>query len=165
MLFSILMAINYLSGIWLHDFHISVADIAYDEQNKAVEIAVRIFVDDLEEGLIVWSGDQKVDVINPKDQVAFNGLLKKYVLENFMVAVNEKTTEMRYLGAEIEDNLMYCYIEIESVKKLKSIEVKNTILMDLYSDQVGLVHVENNGSIQSMKLTTDVPTDTFYYEK
>ena len=136
----------------LHDFHVSICEIEFDQERKALEVTHKLFLDDLEESLRKWSGNDKIDVTNPKDKALFQQMLNNYLLINFTMTANGKQLDISYLGSEIEDDVMYCYVDIVGVKKLKSIAVKNTLLMDMYADQVNIVHVEVNGETRSMKL-------------
>ena len=147
----------------LHDFHVSVCEIEYDEKRKALEVTHRLFLDDLEETLRHWSGDNTIDVMNPPDKSEFQQMLGKYLLEKFSVRVNDKQVDLKFLGAEIEDDVMYCYIDIINIKKLNSIEITNTTLLDLYEDQTNIVHIIVNKETKSLKLDKKNPVDSIEY--
>ena len=152
----------YLSGALAHAFHISVCEIEYDEENKALEITHRVFLDDLESTLKSWSGDQSIDVMNPKDENAFQKILGKYMLEKFSINVNGKEAELSFLGSESEGDVMYCYIELAGVKKLNSIYIVNKIFMDKFEDQMNMVHIykgEKTTSTKFSKNKTDFKID------
>lgn len=165
LLFSFLLIINYVSGISLHDFHVSVCNIDYRDEKKTLEISNSIFLDDLEMGMRKRFGNDRLDVVKPADPALFKSQLEQYLMENFELTVNGKSPDMNYLGAEIEEDVMYCYIEIEGVKKLKSIGVEYTILMELYADQVNLVHIDAFDDTRSMKLDIKKNWDELVWEK
>lgn len=152
-----------MNGFLLHDFHVSVCEVEYDAQRKALEVTHKLFLDDLEQSLIKWSGNTDIDVINPEDKTAFQELLGKYILENFAVKANEKNLNMVYLGAEIEGDVMYCYIDIVGLKKIKSLEIKNTILMNVFDDQTNIVHIEVDKETKSLKLNANMPIGLIQY--
>lgn len=164
MLYSILFAINYLSGVIAHDFHVSVCKVEFDPKNKAIEVTHRIFLDDLEETLKGWSNDPKIDVLSPKDPEAFQVMIGEYISERFSVTVNGKLAVIKYLGSEVEDDVMYSYMEVVGVKKLKSIEVKNTTLMDQFSDQVNLIHIIRDGTTKSLKLDAKKTSEELIFD-
>lgn len=165
MLYSILLVINYVSGVLMHDFHVSVCEIQFDEKSRALEVTHRIFLDDLEETLKNWSGDRKIDVLAPSDSLKFQEMLGKYIMGNFSISTNGKKSGLRYLGSEIEDDVMYCYIEVTGVKKLKSLGVENTILMEQFDDQVNLVHILRKGEkTKSLKLDSKRSAGTVSYD-
>lgn len=143
----------YLSGALTHAFHISVCEIEFDEERNSLEITHRVFLDDLETTLRLWSGDQSIDVINPKVESEFHKVLGSYMLEKFSIKVNGKETQLSFLGAEQEGDVMYCYIELTGVKKLKSIEIMNKIFMDKFDDQMNMVHIYKDEKTISTKFS------------
>ncbi len=152
-----------MSGIFMHDFHVSVSQIEFDQKNQAIEISQRIFADDFEKILNLEEDDATIDILiefNNKDVLA---KIKAYVLENFKVSINGKRTELNYLGAKLEGDAVVCFIEISKIKKLKSIMVESTILTAMFADQVNLVHVKVNGKNKSMKLDLRQPSQLFEY--
>ena len=153
MLYYIMSLIFSLNGILVHDFHISVCEIEFDQESKSLEMTHRIFLDDLESALVSWSGDQSVDVYNPKDEKELKELIGKYLLENFTVKVNGSNEKIVFIGSELEDDIMYCYLELPKVKKLQSIHILNTILMDKFDDQINMVHIYRGEETTSTKFS------------
>lgn len=143
----------YVSGVLAHDFHISVCEIEYDEQSETLEITHRLFLDDLEETLRSWSGNQSVDVLNPADEKELQKLIGKYLLEKFSVKVNSKESQLTFLGSEPDGDVMYCYIELEGVKRLNSIYVMNQILMEKFDDQMNMMHIYRGGKTTSTRFS------------
>ncbi|MEM8893196.1 MAG: DUF6702 family protein [Bacteroidota bacterium] len=139
-------------GSIIHPFHISVIDMEYDEDAKAIEISVRIFLDDLEDTLRGFTGDTKLDIMEEGSRELVHSTLEKYFLEKLKISVNGKLTEMNYLGEETEGDVMWCYIEIPKVKKLEALEVESFLLLDTFDDQMNLVHMKAFGSTKSLKL-------------
>jgi len=163
MLNSILYLIFYMNGFLLHDFHVSICEIEYDQERKALEVTHKLFLDDLEQNLRKWSGNGNIDVINPKDKVVFQKLLGSYILENFDMWANDKKLEMTYLGSEIEADVMYAYIDIVDLKKFKSLKIKNTIFMNIFADQTNIVHIEVDKETKSLKLDKKSPNGRLQY--
>jgi hypothetical protein len=153
-----------LNGIMLHDFHISVCEIEYDQESKALEITHRIFLDDLEQTLISWSGNSSIDVYNPKDSNELKELIGKYILEKFSVKVNDNKEEMVFIGSEAEDDIMYCYVELPKVNKFESIHILNTVLMDKFDDQINMVHIYRGDKTTSTKFSKENTTFMMDFE-
>ena len=144
-----------MNGFLLHDFHLSICEIEFDKESKALEITHRIFLDDLEEALRKWSGDETVDVLNPKDKDQLQLMIGGYVLDHFSVRVNDKINVLSFVGAESEADVMYCYVEMTNVKKVKSLYVENKILMKEFDDQTNVVRFNKDGQTTSARLTSD----------
>lgn len=134
----------------LHAFHVSVCEIEFDEGKRQLEITHRIFLDDLELGLTNWSGE-KIDILNPSDPKRLDQLIGKYLSEKTSYTLNKKTFQANYLGSEKEDGVMFCYQVISDVKKLKSLKVSNTLLMETFDDQSNVIHVDRLGETKSLK--------------
>ncbi len=147
----------------LHPFHISVTDIEFDQDTKSLEIAQKIFIDDFEE-VLRGLGHQNVDLVAKSRKVVNDQLVKDYLLKNFEVIANGKSTGYTFLGSQIEEDAIWCYMEIPKTKKLKSISIRNTILTDRFEDQMNLVHVKREGKIKSMRLTRNNPQENFDYQ-
>ncbi|MDN5214541.1 hypothetical protein QQ020_20850 [Fulvivirgaceae bacterium BMA12] len=140
-----------------HPFHVSVCEIDYNDKNKALEITQKIFLDDLEEGLTKYSGEH-FDITEKVHEQKVNQLLEVYYPENMQVKINGKPRPFRYLGFEMEADAMWCYLEIEKVKNLKSLEVTNTLLFETFDDQSTILHIQKDEKIRSFRLTSDEPT-------
>ena len=136
----------------LHAFHVAVTEIEYDGKSSQLEITHRIFIDDLEVALTEWSSE-KIDILNPSDPAKLNELIGKYLSEKTSYILNEKEVEVKYLGSEREEAVMYCYQFVSDVKKVKSLKVSNTVLMETFDDQTNIVHVANNETNMSLKLS------------
>lgn len=163
MTYLLILFINYMSGISVHAFHVSVCEIVFDEEERQLEITHRIFLDDLELGLNQWS-DQRVDVLNPSDPKALDELIGKYLSEKTSYQLNGKNMVSKYLGSEREEAVMYCYQVITDVKKMKALNVTNEVLMDLYDDQSNIIHVENSGLTKSMKFSAGESTGEVIFD-
>lgn len=148
--------------IWLltsfvHPFHVSVASIRYASEEKSLQITMKIFADDLEEALnkppYRDEEDPFVDVLNPENIDVLSQKVEQYIRENFEITLNGAPAETAFLGFEIEDMAMWCYLEVRDVEKVKNIRVRNTVLINTYDDQVNIVHVDYHDQVKSVKFT------------
>lgn len=79
-------------------------------------------------------------------------LVKKYITSHLQIKADDKVTVMNYLGFEKEEEAVNVYLEIEKVASVKKIEINDTILHELYDDQISILHVVVNGNRKSTKL-------------
>ncbi|MEX2336865.1 MAG: DUF6702 family protein [Fulvivirga sp.] len=149
---------------FMHPIHVSICDIAYDEERDALEFVQRVFLDDLELAIRQKTGAPRLDITQPDNGKTTDELVKAYLQEHFKVTVNGKETDYNYLGHEIEIDAIYCYMEIEKVRKVNSIAIFSDILTSIFDDQVNLVHVTVDDEIRSMKLTGDRKSDELEYD-
>jgi len=75
-----------------------------------------------------------------------------------------KAYQIMYVGAEIEQEVMWCYLEVEKVKKLKSIHIKNSILHEVWPDQENLIHFRAFNKVKSARLLNGEDTKEFSWD-
>ncbi|MEM9339120.1 MAG: DUF6702 family protein [Bacteroidota bacterium] len=147
-----------------HAFHVSVTDIEYKEEKKSLQISSRIFLDDLEETLRATTDNKSLDITSEKDWDFVNKNLREYALKNIKLHGDKGLMDLNYIGAEIDSDVMWVYLEVEKVKKLKSIKVVNRMLMDAYEDQENIVHVRAHGKVKSARLFNGGDEELFEWE-
>lgn len=154
----------FIAHLLVHPFHVSVSDIKYKEEQKAIQISTRIFLDDLEVSLRNFSGDEKLNITAKEEWVFVNEELEKYVLENLKLSDDKGEMESKYIGAEIEDDVMWIYVEIEKVRKLKTIKVWNSLLVESFGDQENLIHFRAFDKVKSERVYKGDMERTFEWE-
>ncbi|MEN0047606.1 MAG: DUF6702 family protein [Bacteroidota bacterium] len=127
-----------------HDIHISKALIEYDETEQALQITLHIFLDDLEAILIEGGAPTQLNLCTKKEHEEGNAFVEKYLRSKFQLTVNGKVANYNYLGKEISEDFLatWCYVEIPNVSKLESLQIKSSILMDLYDDQRNIIQIK-----------------------
>ena len=155
-----MISLIYSLFFFLHPIHISVSEINYSEKDKALQITSRIFIDDLELSIRAERKEDELDLIEPKNGLTTEKMVSDYVLKHMAVKLDGKIQKLKFLGMELEEPALICYIEIESVKKFKTIEVRNDIIMETHDDQSSIVHVTYKGPVKSMRLQRSNPTGT-----
>ena len=158
----ILLSVFSLISIF-HPIHVSVTEIEYDQERKALEMTMRIFVDDLELAIRNDLNEPTLDITLPRNGKTTDELVEAYIRKNFKLKVNGKEQEFEYLGQEIELPVIYVYIQSTNIKKLKDIEVYNSIITETYDDQTNIIHIEVDGEIRSMKLDEENKKDVLTF--
>lgn len=149
---------------WLHPVHLSVTEVDYSAKDKTLQITSRIFIDDLELSIRRATGDSDLDLLRPSGTTT-DKLVSEYVLRHLSLKTDGKPLALRYLGHEIEDVAIICYIESATVRKVSVVEVTNSVIHQTHSDQSNIVHLTFNGPVQSARLTLDEPTHRFQIVK
>jgi len=147
-----------------HPIHVSVSEITYSEKDKALQIITRLFIDDLELSIQAARQEPSLDILAPKNNLTTEQLVKEYLNTHLKIKVDGKNAKTSFLGLEREDVALVCYIEIENVKRVKSLDVFCDAIMETHSDQSNLVHVTYKGPIKSARLTREQPSATFKFE-
>lgn len=147
---------------WLHPMHVSVTEIDYNEKNKSLEIVSRIFIDDLETSIRKAENNETIDLLKPTGTTT-DQLVNKYLQSRFLIRVNGKPANPYYIAHEIDDLAMICYLEIEGVKQVKTLDITISVIQELYDDQSNLVHVTYFGPVKSLRLTKEKPEGTLSF--
>ena len=135
----------------LHPFHVSVCDIEFKKDSKSVQVSQRIFLDDLEQTL---SKKFKINmIIDDITKIEYrDSLIQVYLFENLNITFDGKEKKRVYIGNEVEEDAMWCYIEYSGVKKFNSVEVRSTVLLETFDDQGNIIHFKHENFEKSIKL-------------
>lgn len=135
-LFLILIALPVLGNV--HPFHSSVGECVYNSKDKVWEISIRLFQDDLEQGLSAFTGKRFIFQESPQT----DKVLESYLRKHLGVQVNQlMTTPYRYLGWEAVKDVIWVYVEIPTEQNLKGMYWENSLLAETFPDQTNLFHV------------------------
>jgi hypothetical protein len=134
-----------------HPFHVSTTEISHNAKNKSLEITCRIFTDDCEQ-ILAEKYKAKIDLHDKKREKEMNVWVQRYLETKLKFTVDGKTCKANYLGFENDHEATNVYLEIGNIVNFKRLEMSNSILYDLFDDQMNLVHVEKSGSRKSTKV-------------
>jgi len=141
----VLLLSNKLSA--LHKFYLSITKIEPSNDQKKLECTLKLFGDDLELALENESGiELNLEIGEPKPME--DSLMSRYVKGHFSLSQNGKKNRATYIGAEIEEDLVWIYLEYNKPKE-GSYLVKNNCLMELFEEQNNIIHVVKNGKTSS----------------
>lgn len=156
-LYMCLISLGWL--VTTHPFFLSLTEIRYNESSQKLEIAEKIFWDDLEVSLEKFH-DTSIDVLNPTDKVLFDKQVKEYLLEQNKIWVDGKQITLSLIGYEVEEEAIWFYLESSKTTFEKSIKVQNSVLLAEHDSQQNIVHVYVEGkSPKSMLLRKDHETE------
>lgn len=153
----------YVLGLWVHPIHISVTEIEYDEREKELEIITRIFTDDLELAIREQQNNPELELLK-LPAATLDELVKPYLLKQLSVMLDGKTQNLNYLGHEQDGDAHVFFIQIQPVKKWKSITIQNQVLLEMYDDQSNIVHVTVREKTRSMRLMRNNEAGTLTFD-
>ncbi|PHS03781.1 MAG: peptidase E [Kordia sp.] len=146
----LIVLISLTSFMSLHKYYVSVTDIEYAKETKSLQIISRLFVDDFEEVL----KERYVDTLSLGDYSA-DFYIEKYFVKKLQVTVNKELQQFKFIGKEIDGDMVHCYFEIESISKIETIKVTNKLLFDTYKSQQNITHLKINGKKKSFLFIKD----------
>lgn len=134
-----------------HPFYISVVDIKHDAKLQSLNISLKLFTNDIEEALKKTTS-KAIDLLNPKDKAEMENELMNYIKKRLSIIVNQKTSELNFIGYEKEEDAIWAYLEIKKVAVPKNIKVDTKLLYDFLPLQSNIVHAEVKGIKKSSKV-------------
>jgi len=134
----------------VHPLHVSTTEIGFNPKTKSLEISCRIFTDDFEQ-ILAKNYKTKIDLSRADMQKAMDVVVRKYMDTHLSFMVNGKGVKAGYIGFEIDHEATNVYLEIENIQALQNLTLHNSLLYDLFDDQMNILHVENRGSRKSAK--------------
>ncbi len=146
----------------LHPFHVATTEINHNAAGKTLEITCRLFIDDFE-SCLSKQYHIKADLSAASVKTGMDSVVKKYLVAHLQIRADGKMVTAQYLGFEKEDEAVDVYFEADKISTLKKIEMNNSILHDLYDDQVNIIHVVVNGNRKSTKLDYPNKEATFSF--
>lgn len=158
-----MLFISLLFSFWLHPVHISVTEANYSEKDRTLQLTSRIFIDDLELAISKNKREPELDLLSPGNSRTTDQLVSEYLSRHLKLRVDEKPVNLKYLGHEIEDVVIICYIESNQIKKIKSIEIQDDVIQEVHADQSNLVHVTYRGVLKSARLIQEKPVEKFIF--
>jgi len=147
----ILVLLPLLAFTTAHKYYVSVTKIEYVKEKESVQIISRIFIDDFEK-LLRERYDENI-TLDTKDELStIDVYIERYLTEKLKIDINGQASKFIYLGKEYEDDIVFCYLEIEKITHIKSFEISNKILLDMFEEQENIVRTNINGKRKSFIL-------------
>lgn len=149
-------------SIWFlfHPVHVTLTSIDYNAEINTFKVFVRMYFDD-------FISDCKLtgNVIQNKDFSDVNTssltAMENYLAEKVILRVNEIQLAGKLHDMKLVDNEISMNLEFKSVKKPKTLTVKNFIMTGLYSDMSNMMIVKVNNFEEGIKLTSYLTEKTF----
>lgn len=155
--FLLIALIPLMSFLGFHKYYISVTQVDFIEEKQSVQITARIFIDDFENVLrerynenIVLTGKEETKDVNKYIQTYLKGKIR--------VRINDHDMNLIFIGKEYDIDIIQCYIEIQNVKQINSIEITNEVLFDLFEDQQNMIKTKINSKQKSFLLNQNNKT-------
>lgn len=129
-----------------HDFHMSKCDIYYNREKASLEIVLHLFIDDTEEALKSVT-DEQLRMCTKDEHSSTPAFLKAYLNQKLRLTIDGNASSYKFLGKEVSEDLMaiWCYLEVENVPQINSIEIRNDIMLELFDDQKNIVSFKGEG--------------------
>lgn len=138
-----------------HPFHLSTTEINHNASDQTLEISCRIFTDDFESALVKQFGG-RADFSNAALKSRMDTLVKNYIISHLQLKVENKNVGLSYVGWEQDHEAIEAYFQVSGIKTMHRLDAVNTLLHNVFTDQMNIMHVIEAGKRKSEKL--DYPT-------
>jgi uncharacterized protein DUF6702 len=135
---------------------VSITKIEFSEEEQSLQIINKLFIDDIED-VLQERYNPSISLDPEKETPKDADFLKEYVLQKLKINVNGTPVKLNYIGHEYDNDVVKSYIEVVNISELKTIEVENKMLMDLFEKQQNIVHIKRFKKRKSLVLDIDNP--------
>ena len=136
----------------VHKYYLSLTTVEYKEDQKTLQITMRIFIDDLQE-TINKTYQKEFEFSETIKDKTIDSLLSEYIIANFKVEIDNTNKNFTYLGKQFENDVIYLYLEILQLENFRAIAIKNTMLISLYPDQKNIIKLKVDDRKKTFVLT------------
>lgn len=143
-----------------HDFHVSISELEHNAASGRLEVAVKIFTDDLEEA-IARRGLKRANIGISTENDSAQVFIARYLAGRVLIWIDDKALAVNYLGSEQSADATWCYLESEPMGDLGKVRIRNTLLHEVFDDQVNIIHFRKNGKT-SAKMTDRSSTEAVF---
>jgi hypothetical protein len=155
----LLIFAGLLTSAGVHKYYVAVFQMDHKPEKKTIQVTGRIFTDDLEKTLNAKYG-KTFYLATTKELPETATTVKQYLLDKITVKVNGKSAHVTFLAKEVDDDILVCYLTVPAPKKVTSIEVRNTVLQEMFREQQNMINTKVNNERKSLLLTQDTPSGT-----
>lgn len=159
-----IIAILFLSlSSLIHDLHLSITDIYYNEEAQRIEIQQRIFIDDLQEAIQKFTLDPSIDLLNSDENIPLDSILTTYLNSRNTFILNEQKLSFSLLEYENNMEAFTFYLYIPNIPSINQLQFQSSVLFELFDDQTNIVSINANGKKKSSRFTLgSKPLDISY---
>lgn len=121
-----------------HPVHVSVTSMELNKEKSAIEYSVKVFKDDFQ---LLFYHLNKLSV-DFDDTISINknkSVIDKYFERNIVIKINQKEIVSQMVDFSVIDDAIWFNFKAQINSEILSIELINTVLLDLYLDQKNLL--------------------------
>jgi hypothetical protein len=161
----ILVLIMILGAFGIHEYYVSIFRLTYSRTEKQIQGELKVFTDDLE--LLLKNNDYGVFALDDKSQKAAieRSLSEELPKHIKYFDIKNRPKKLSLVGFENEGDLTWVYFTIDDVKSVKEPALEIDWMLDMYSDQVNIVHFYDGIDERSEFLSQAKPKVKFIFSE
>ena len=122
----------------IHKHYISLTRIEYSQEDKALQITMRFFIDDLEKA-VETQFNKKLQLATDDEIDNANVFIERYIEQKFKISVNNEPKAHSYLGKQYENDEVFFFLEISGIEQIENIAVTISMLFEVFEEQQNYV--------------------------
>ena len=146
--------------LFFHPVHVTITSIDYIPEADSFKVFVRMYFDDFIRDCKL-NGQEVNDQDFSAENASSQALMESYLKEKIIIEVNKKQVPGKLCDIKISDNEVSMNLDYGTLKKPKTITVKNLIMTGLYADQANMIILRVNDFEEGVKLTSELTEQTF----
>lgn len=158
----LLLSITISNAHEIHKFYVSIFLVENNTKRNELEITARIFIDDLDKAL-ESRFNIKPKIGTPNQIPDVEKYINAYINASLLITTNSNQKPLNWLGFELENDVLVCYLTMPYVDKINELTVKNTFLTNLFSEQQNIMHFTINAKKSSILLTKSKTKETLLF--
>ncbi|PTM10980.1 MAG: peptidase E [Bacteroidetes bacterium] len=143
----------FISFAPLHKYYVSVTQIEYVEDKASVQIVMRIFIDDFEK-LLRKRYDNSITLEKSKNEDQIDTYIGEYLANKVKISIDNKLSSFAFLGKEYEDDIVFCYLEINNISDINDFEITNNLFFEIFKEQQNIIKADIKSKNKSIVLTS-----------
>lgn len=173
---------NISVSIANHPFHVSTAEVEFNDKTQRLEVALKCQTTDLERALRLMAG-KKIDI---EDDPQIDILVTSYLTENFYLAQataepekakkisdatpssklmpevpNAPKEPVKLIGKEFETKWIWIYFELQPPAGEQPLVLVNRVLFEVNTGQINTCLIRHAGQRNALKSTANKPLQDF----
>ena len=143
-LFALLLGLPLLA-LARHTYHSSILELRLNPRQQQVELALKVFTDDLENALSQGQ-PQHLSLQDPRAQALAEAYLREHLALALPAASARQPRQalaLQFVGMQPEKDAYWLYAKAKLPRAAPAIWLRNTVMLDLFSDQMNIVNAES----------------------
>ena len=144
LLLSLLLGISINT---VHQYHLSQCLIAWNRTSASYEVSQFLFIDDLKRAL-EQQGATAIHIQKNDIDSLTSTYIQRYLSLHFEMKAGSEPLPITYIGEEVSDDLkgLWCYFEIPVSENETDLNLRNDLLMEVFSDQKNVITVKGKNN-------------------
>ncbi|UOQ78167.1 hypothetical protein MUN84_06090 [Hymenobacter sp. 5516J-16] len=134
---------------WAHAYHASIMELRFNPEKQRLEMALKIFIDDLEKGLSV--GKPTPIRTDQLARIQLDPLLTDLLRRSVQLSPRPGAVlPLTLVGLQKEKDSYWLYFTAPLPASATGVTLRHKLLLNLFPDQMNIVNLEAKGQKQSL---------------